>query len=68
MVHAHLVAHCYSGSHQCVEPLQKRPEDARPQDENHGSAKAKKFGRPLPCPEAAPSPPRKRSSCSVPLD
>lgn len=32
------------------------------------AGKAKKVGRPLSCPEAAPSAPRKRSSCSVSLD
>lgn len=32
------------------------------------AGEAKKVGRPLSCPEEAPSAPRKRSSCSVPLD
>lgn len=44
MVHVHLVAHCYSGSHQCVEPLQKRPEEARAPEETHGSANVSGFG------------------------
>jgi len=44
MVHVHLVAHCYSGSHQCVEPLQKRSEEDRGPNETHGSAKVSGFG------------------------
>lgn len=81
MVYVHLVAHCDSGSHQCMEPLQERPEEARAPDETHGlrrfqalvgitltsAGKTKiKCGRPLSSPEATP--PHKRPSCSVPLD